>query len=172
MLHLGRVLVLFLTLSLMVTGALAAVTTSIDDTQAPSGTHLQTGTIGCTVGDDLSVTCATFELAGVGHTDADVLLTANYTAVVDCFNPGTNRNNPIESHETSFTASRQTTITSQKNGRLRVPVQSVDPDAVAQGCPNPNWTPTIRAGTLVLKSFSYTLTFEDFDSPYIVVTGP
>jgi len=152
--------------------ALAAITSSLDPSQAPSGTHLQTGAIGCTVNPDQSVTCSTFELAGVGHTDVDVALTASYTAIVDCNNPGANRNNPIESHTTSFSASTQITVTSGKNGRLSVPAQSVNPTAVAQGCPNPNWTPVIRAGTLTLESFSYTLTFEDFASPYISVTGP
>jgi hypothetical protein len=152
---------------------LGAITSSIDPSQAPSGTHLQTGTIGCTVNTDLSVTCSTFELAGVGHTDADVALTASYTAIVDCYNPGVNPQNPIESHTTSFSASSRITVTSAKNGRLSVPAQTVSPFSVVQGCPNPNWEPVIRAGTLTLTSFTYTLTFEDFfASPYITVTGP
>jgi hypothetical protein len=151
---------------------LGAITSSLDPSQAPSGTHLQTGTIGCAVGTDFAVTCSTFELAGVGHTDADVALTASYTATVDCNNPGNNRNNPIESHTTSFSASSQVTVSSGKNGRLTIPQQSVSPFSVVQGCPNPNWTPVIRAGTLALTRFTYTVTFEDFTSPYITVTGP
>src|SRR4030095_9745865 len=119
-----RMLAVFLALVLMTTGALAAITTSLDPSQAPSGTHLQTGAIGCTVNPDQSVTCSTFELPGVGHTDADVALTASYTATIDCNNPGTNRNNPIESHTTSFSASSQITVSSGKNGRLTIPVQS------------------------------------------------
>jgi hypothetical protein len=170
--HPSKTLGLFLVLALVATSAVAVTTTAIDETQAPQGTHLQTGAIGCTVGADQSVTCSTFELAGVGHTDADVALTASWTAIVDCFNPGNNPNNPIESHETTFSASSQITVTSAKNGRLSVPQQSVSPTSVAQGCPNPNWTPTIRPGTLTLNSFTYTLTFEDFASPYITVTGP
>jgi hypothetical protein len=170
--HPGRLLAVSLVLALMATGTLAAVTTSIDETQAPNGTHLQTGAIGCTVNTDQSVTCSTFELAGVGHTDADVALTASYTATVDCNNPGNNRNNPIESHTTSFSASSQITVSSGKNGRMTIPEQAVSPFTVVQGCPNPNWEPVIRAGTLALTSFSYTVTFEDFTSPYITVTGP
>ena len=150
----------------------AAVVTTISPENAKSGTHLQTGTIGCSVGADLSVSCSGFELAGVGHTNADVSLVANYTAVVDCYNPGVNRNNPIESHETSFSAEEHFTATSTKNGRMLVRASSVDPDAVAQGCPNPNWTPTIREGTLAVTSFSYSLTFAGYTDPYIVVTGP
>jgi hypothetical protein len=169
----SRLVAGLLALCLSASGALAAITSSLDPSQAPSGTHLQTGAIGCTVDPTtLTVTCSTFELAGVGHTDADVALTASYTAIVDCNNPGANRNNPIESHTTSFSATTQITVTSGKNGRLSVPAQSVNPTTVAQGCPNPNWTPVIRAGTLTLVSFSYTITFEEFASPYITVTGP
>ena len=40
-----------------------------------------------------------------------------------------------------------------------------------QVCPNPNWTPSIRPGTLTLDSFTYTLTFAGFTSPYITITG-
>jgi hypothetical protein len=169
----SRLVASVLALCLSATGALAAITSSLDPSQAPSGTHLQTGTIGCTVHPTtLAVTCSTFELAGVGHTNVDVALTASYTAIVDCYNPGTNPQNPIESHVTSFSASSRITVASTKNGRLTVPVQSVSPTSVAQGCPNPNWTPVIRAGTLTLESFSYTLTFEGFSDPYITVVGP
>jgi hypothetical protein len=139
-------------------------TGTIVDEFAPSGAHLQTGSISCTVATDLSITCSTYELAGVGHTNVDVTLIANYTAIVDCYNPGAaNQNNPIESHTTTFSAERSETIPSTKNGRLVVPTETVDPDLVAQGCPNPNWTPTIREGTLVLQSFSYTVVFEGFE---------
>jgi hypothetical protein len=40
-----------------------------------------------------------------------------------------------------------------------------------QTCPNPNWTPTLGSG-ITLTSFTYTLTFAGFSSPYITVTGP
>jgi hypothetical protein len=151
-------------------------TGTIFDENAPSGTHLQTGSIECRVLPNLSVRCSQsiFELAGVGHTNVDVLLTADYAAIVDCFNPGdpSNKNNPIESHETTFSAEKEATIASLKNGRLAVPPQQVDPEAVAQGCPNPNWEPTIRPGTLELLSFTYTVTFEGYENPYIVITQP
>jgi hypothetical protein len=41
---------------------------------------------------------------------------------------------------------------------------------VGQVCPNPNWTPVIRGGTLTLVSFSYTLTFEGFSAPAIEIS--
>ena len=165
-------------LSLLVTAfaavpALAAITTNINPANAPQGTHLQTGAIGCSVNPTtLAVTCTSFELAGVGNTNADVSLVANYTATVDCFNPGVNPQNPIESHTTSFTASDKFTATSTKNGRLSVRQAVANPASVGQVCPNPNWTPTIRPGTLQLTSFTYTLTFAGFTSPYITITGP
>jgi hypothetical protein len=39
-------------------------------------------------------------------------------------------------------------------------------------CPNPNWTPQIQAGSLVLESFTYTLTFAGFAEPYITISEP
>ena len=145
-------------------------TGSVNSANAPSGTHLQTGSISCTVAANLSITCSSYELAGVGHTNAVDLLTARYTAIVDCNNPGNNRNNPIESHTTDFSASDSDTLTSSKNGRLTVFSLSVNPASVGQVCPNPNWTPVIRGGTLTLVSFSYTLTFEGFSSPAIEIS--
>ncbi len=149
--------------------ALANITTTINPANAPSGTHLQSGAIGCTVGGDLSVTCSAFELAGVGNTNADVSLTANYSATIDCTNHG---GNLVESHTASFSASDSATAVSRKNGRMAVPGQSASPFAAPQVCPNPNWTPSIREGTLTLNSFTYTLTFAGFTGAYITITGP
>ncbi len=145
--------------------------TTIEDANAPSGTHLQTGSIGCTVGSDLSVTCTSFELAGVGHIDADVSLVANYTASITCSNKGVNPNNDVEAQATSFSAADNFTATSSKNGRLRVRDSAANPNAsAADACPNPNWTPTITNLTLV--SFTYSVTFDGFANPYILITGP
>src|SRR3954451_18878310 len=69
-------------LLVMASGAVAA--TTINPANAPSGTHLQAGAIGCTVGSGGSVTCSAFELGGVGHTNATVDLVANYSATIDC----------------------------------------------------------------------------------------
>ncbi|HET7856240.1 MAG TPA: hypothetical protein VFL41_07265 [Gaiellaceae bacterium] len=153
----------------LATGGLAA--TVIDDANAPSGTHLQAGAIGCTVGSDgLTVSCTSFELAGVGNTNAFLSLQATYSGVVDCFNHG---GNLVESHETTFTATNEATLTPTRNGRLRVGARSVSPDLdLAEPCPNPNWTPQFHAGSPVLDSFSYTLTFNGFTDPYITITGP
>jgi hypothetical protein len=142
---------------------------SFDPANAPGSSHLASGTPSCTVNADLSIDCSAYVLGGVGHTNADVLLTANYSATIDCFNGGTNKNNPVESHTANFAADSHATVTSSKNGQLSVPKQSVSPFSAPQVCPNPNWTPKIRAGTLTLNSFTYTLTFAGFSSPYITI---
>jgi hypothetical protein len=146
---------------------------SFSSANAPGSSHLANGSPSpeCTVNADLSINCGAYTLGGVGHTNADALLTASYSATIDCFNPGTNPNNPVESHTTTFSQSNEITVTSTKNGQLSVPAQSVSPFSAPQVCPNPNWTPQIRPGTLTLNSFSSTLTFAGFGSPYITITA-
>jgi hypothetical protein len=137
---------------------------TINPAFAPSGAHLQTGSIGCTVNADRSIDCSNFELAGVGHTNVLVLLIARYTATIDCNNPSlSNRNNPIESHTSDFTQSSLLTVASTKNGRLRIPTRSVSPFAAPQVCPNDNWVPEIRDGTVELLGFRYAIVFAGFD---------
>jgi hypothetical protein len=97
-----------------------------------------------------------------------VSLTASYSATIDCTNHG---GNLVESHTTTFAARSTATVASTRNGQLSVPAQSVSPFSAPQVCPNPNWTPSIRAGTLVLNTFTYTLTFAGFSSPYITITA-
>jgi hypothetical protein len=148
--------------------ASAAYVTTINLDNAPSGTHLQAGAIGCS--GTLNVSCTAFEFAGVGNTNATLDTSATYSATIDCFNPG---GNLVESHETTFSQETTQDIPATRNGRLRVPAVNVSPDtSVAEVCPNPNWTPTIRPGTLTLDSFTYTLTFDGFASPVVTITGP
>jgi hypothetical protein len=152
-----------------VSASVALATTVIVPANAPSGTHLQSGAIGCAVeSDGLTVSCTAFELAGVGNTNAFVSLTATYSGVVDCFNHG---GNLVESHETTFTAANEATLTPSRNGRLRVGARSVSPDLdLAEPCPNPNWTPEFHEGSPTLDGWMYTLTFAGFNSPYITIT--
>ena len=140
---------------------------TINDAFAPSGTHLQTGTIGCTVNADLSISCGAYELAGVGHTNIALALAARYTAIIDCNNPASaNRNNAIESHTSDFTATTPPTIiASVKNGRLSVPSRSISAFSAPQVCPNDNWVPEIRPGSLELVGFLYTVLFDGFLDP-------
>jgi hypothetical protein len=145
---------------------------SFNSANAPGSSHLTSGSPSCTVNADRSIDCSAYVLGGVGHTNATVALSASYTAIVDCFNPGTNPNNPIESHQTTFSPTSQATVASTRNGQLRVTAQSVSFSGAPVGCPNPNWTPTVRPGSVTLNSFTYTLTFAGFSSPYITITAP
>jgi len=144
---------------------------SVNGANAPGSSHLASGTIQCTVNADLSIDCAAYVLGGVGNTNATVDLSANYSATIDCNNKGSNKNNPVESHTASFSADSTATVASTRNGQLRVPAQSVSPFSAPQVCPNPNWTPEIRAGSLQLLSFTYTLTFAGFSSPAVTITA-
>jgi hypothetical protein len=136
---------------------------------APGSSHLASGTIQCVVNANLSVTCDDYVLGGVGNTNANVALAAVYTATIDCTNKG---GNLVESHTAEFSASESDAVASNRNGQLQVPEQSVSPFSAPQICPNPNWTPSIRAGTLVIEQFTYTLTFAGFTSPAITIAEP
>ena len=145
---------------------------TLNTSTTPSGGHLQTGSIFCLVNADLSIDCSTYELAGVGKTDANLSLSATYSATIDCSNHGKNKNNAVESQSGTFSDDDVETLSSGKNGRLRVPTASADPFSVALGCPNPNWTASIRPGTLQLVSFTYSLSFPGEAGPAVSIVQP
>jgi hypothetical protein len=167
----------FLTLLTAVSAAVALAVTpgtytptsdSFNPANAPASSHLQSGTVQCVVNADLSIDCSSYVLAGVGHTNATVDLSATYSALINCTNHG---GNLVEVHSATFSADSSATLTPSRNGELRVGARSVSPFSAPQVCPNPNWTPSIAPGTLVLNTFSYTLTFAGFSSPYITITA-
>ena len=94
------------------------------------------------VNADLDVDCSAYVLGGVGNTNATVSLVATYSATIDCTNKG---GNLVESHTSTFSDSSTATVASTRNGQLRVPAQSASAFDAPQVCPNPNWTPSIRA---------------------------
>jgi hypothetical protein len=158
----------------------AAQTVTVNFANAPQGTHFVTGTPApsCTV-TATSVTCPAqaFELAGVGNNNATATLVAEFSAIVDCFNPGRNPNNPVESHTQTTTVTATSGLLSPKNGRLTIsPLTATAPSAAEfqalATCPNPNWTPVVRPGSVQLASFTFTVTFEGFAEPAITITGP
>jgi hypothetical protein len=159
------------------TTAQAAVVVTVDLDNAPSGAHFanRSAQPACTV-TGTTVSCNSYTIGGVGNTNAELLLTADYSAIVDCFNAGVNRNNPIESHETSFSESQAATLTPNRNGQLSVGARSVSPGGAelddATTCPNANWDARIRGGSLTLDSFTYSLTFAGFTAPAVLITGP
>src|SRR5206468_4849203 len=54
----------------------------------PSGGHLQSGSIQCVVHEDLSITCNSYEVAGIGNSNAQANLILSFSATVDCTNNG------------------------------------------------------------------------------------
>jgi hypothetical protein len=142
---------------------------SFNGANAPGSSHLTSGTPSCTVNADRSIDCSAYVLGGVGHTNVTVSLVASYSATIDCTNNG---GNLVESHTSNFTASSSASVASTKNGQLSVPTRHVSGlSSAPQVCPNPNWTPSIRGGVVTLNSFTYTLTFAGFSSPYITITA-
>jgi hypothetical protein len=165
-----------LVLAVSASVALAAITTTTNPANAPTGTHLQTGTIGCSVDSStLLVTCSTFELGGVGGANATGSLATTYSATVDCTNNG-GKLVPVKS--TAQTTPTTTGSLSPKNGRLSVPslnsgpVPTAGDFEAAATCPNGNWTKSLAGGSITLSSFTYTLTFAGFTGAYITITGP
>jgi hypothetical protein len=141
---------------------------SFNPANAPGSSHLASGTVQCVVAANLDVNCSNYVLGGVGNTNATVSLNATYSATIDCTNKG---GNLVESHTSTFSDTSTATVASTRNGQLRVPAQSASAFSAPQVCPNPNWTPSIRAGTLTLDTFTYTLTFAGFSAPYITITA-
>jgi hypothetical protein len=174
--RLGFIAVLAMMLVGFSASAASAATTTINPANAPTGTHLQTGTIGCTVDPTTQlVTCSGFELAGVGNANATATLVATYTATVQCRNHG---GQIVEVKSQVKSAAVSTGSLSPKNGRLAVPSLTSSPVPTAAQfeaqatCPNGNWTKELLSGTITLSSFTYTLTFAGFSGPYITITGP
>jgi hypothetical protein len=139
---------------------------SFNPANAPGSSHLTSGMVDCVVNADSSIDCSTYVLGGVGNTNATVDLVAAYSATIDCTNKG---GNLVESHTTTFSDMSSATVASTRNGQLTVPTRHVSPFSAPQVCPNPNWTPSIREGTLTLVNFKYTLTFAGFMDAYITI---
>jgi hypothetical protein len=167
-------------LSLLVTAlaavpALAAGTPTFNAAAAPNGTHVQTGSPSCSFNAAGGVTCSSYELAGVGKTNATATLNTVYSATIDCRNHG---GNVVATKTGTFTATSTTGQLSPKNGRLTVPSLTSTPPPEStflaqQTCPNPNWTPEVQEGTTItLASSVYTLHFTGFTGDYITIIDP
>src|SRR4029453_13667390 len=87
---------------------------SFNSANAPGSSHLASGSPSCTVNANLSIDCSAYVLGGVGNTNATVNLDADYSATIDCFNKGTNKNNPVESHTSDFSAESSVTVASTR----------------------------------------------------------
>jgi hypothetical protein len=148
---------------------------TIEPTNAPQGTHFQTGTASCQFDSILlKVICAAYELGGVGNTNATADLALTFTATINCTNRG---GELVEVHSQDASATVSSGTLRSKNGRLDVTeligIAPTNPDVLKQAdCPNHNWTPSVQAGSLTLTGFTYTLTFAGFSDPFITITGP
>jgi hypothetical protein len=149
--------------------------TTINSANAPTGTHVQSGSPTCSVGSNNLVTCSSYQLAGVGNANATGSLDANYTATVQCRNHG---GQIVDVKSQAESAPTSTGSLSPKNGKLTVPSLNSGPVPSAGDfesmatCPNGNWTKSLESGTVTLSSFRYTLSFAGFSGPYITITGP
>jgi hypothetical protein len=158
------------------TTSATAATLTVNFANAPTGAHFasRTATPACTV-SGLTVTCNSYEIVGVGNTNANASLTVNYTATVQCRNHG---GQIVEVHSQAVSTTSTSGDIAPKNGRLLVPSLSSAPAPTAAQfealatCPNPNWTPEVLASSIRLASFTYTLTFVGFNAPAITITGP
>jgi hypothetical protein len=148
---------------------------TLNTSNTPGGGHLQSGTINCVVGSDLSITCSTadYKINGIGNTNANALLDANYSATVDCTNHG---GQLVEVKSQPETAPASSGTLRAKNGSLTVtPITTSAPTAqqffAAATCPNGNWTKSLAGGSVTLVSFTYTLTFVGFSAATVTIAA-
>jgi hypothetical protein len=157
--------------------AWAGDTVTFNSANAPNGTHVQSGTVGCTSDETtLTVSCSSYELAGVGNKDATATLAVTYSGTVLCTNAGGN----IVPGQTKYpTISTSTGKMSPKNGRLTVPALTSTTDTAtieqalmgATKCPNlKNWTKSVQPGSMGLVSYHYTLDFTGYKGSYISIS--
>ena len=151
----------------------AVAALSISEDNAPNGAHIQSGAPDCDESGGVIV-CVSFQIAGVGNTNARADLLANYEATVDCRNNG-GKVVPVKASVQG--ASATTGQIEPKNGKLTVPALSTAglvPDAddfIADAvCPNGNWTKLLRNNTVELTDFIYTVTFSGFLGAFLTLT--
>lgn len=147
--------------------------TTIDAANAPQGAHVQSGSPDCQV-SGFTVTCSSYDLAGVGRTNATATLSATYSGTVLCTNPAGNIAPGQTQNPTIATTSGQL---SPKNGRLTVPSLTSASQATIEAallqntsCPNRKWTKSMQSGSIQVVGFTYTLTFAGYSGPYILIT--
>lgn len=142
---------------------------------APSGAHYANGSSEPVCTKDPStqdVRCTATVIGGVGHTNADVVLSATYSGTVQCRNNG---GQIVEVKTQTTQATSAPNLTPDRNGQLTVGPLNVtaptDEELEAKAkCPNKNWTAELQ-GHPALVSYVYTLTFKGFDEPAISIVG-
>ena len=166
-------LIVALTMVLVGLSAPAQALTNFDN--APNGAHYAQGSAEpvCTFNAaTATLSCTGTQIAGVGNTNADLVVsvTSEFTGV--CRNPGTNRK-VVDPFTETESATIPTTLTPSRNGRLGVPSRTVNGTSEGEflanfDCPNPNWEADVSDVNI---SWSYTLTFAGFGAPAISISG-
>jgi hypothetical protein len=172
----GRIMNKLSLFSLALAAALAAPMASaavvFSTSTAPNGAHFSHGSPqpSCTVDPaTLAVSCNAYQIGGVGNTDADLVLSATYSATVTC----TNRGGKLVDVKTQTTTTNSgDALTDVRNGTLYVSAISVSAPSTqafldAATCPNGNWTKKLASGSPALTSFSYSLTFQGYPAPVV-----
>jgi hypothetical protein len=149
--------------------------TSFTSASAPSGAHYRNGFSEPECGPDGAggFSCTGTAIAGVGNTDATVLLSVSYSATVQCRNRG-GKIVDVKTQTTTDVSSDE--LTELRNGTLFVSaVSAAAPSAesllAAASCPNGNWTKILVGGSASVTSYSYSLIFDGFSQPAISISG-
>ena len=106
--------------------------------------------------EDLGTTLqVTGTIAGLGTGAVDILVTAEGFATVECTNPGGNVA-PGQTKEVTVSGA-QTNVTPE-HGRVDFTVVTTAPEAPADACPNPQWTPSVVDVTFTSATITVTQT--------------
>ncbi|KAG4258975.1 hypothetical protein FPRO03_13197 [Fusarium proliferatum] len=141
----------------------------------PPGAHVKTGTTPhCDCNPDGSITCAEFQVCGVGNTGATFVFEDTWTATVQCQNKG---GKIVEVKSTDQNTSNNRNLTPDENGCLTVPggtlSQPTDADFTSQAtCPNGNWEKIVEGDSPTRTSFTYTLTLDDCPTTFTKLPNP
>ncbi len=135
----------------------------------PTGAHLQSGTESCVCSGD-QVSCDSFQICGVGKTNANAQLRSKCTATVTCTNKG---GNTVDVKTQPVTGSSSTGVLSPKNGCLTIPTLQLDQPSddelkAAATCPNLNWKKNVVPGSINCE-FSETVTFAGCSTPWTTI---
>ncbi|MCH6471530.1 hypothetical protein [Sinomonas terrae] len=172
---LRRVLILLAATLFTLWGGMTAASATTNFAYAPSGSHYASGYSEpvCSFNNaTATASCTNTQIQGVGHTNATVTLTVYSSFTGVCHNPG--NHNVVTPFTRTDTTSTHSDLVSSRNGGLVVPPQSTTGESTSDflknfSCPNPNWTPEV---TQAQYSYRYTLVFDGFTQPAILITGP
>lgn len=168
----SKISILPLALAAALAAPVASATVVFNASTAPNGAHLSNGSPqpSCTTDPStLTVSCDAYQIGGVGNTDANLVLSATYSATVTCTNNG---GKVVDVKTQTTTTNSGDALTDLRNGTLYVSEISVSAPTAqafldAASCPNRNWTKKLANGSPALSSFSYTLTFQGYPAPAV-----